>query len=162
MVRVRHPGSRSLEGYRAEAAVRTSQRETEQDFLGLLYEVRGDGDAGGDEMKNFKELFDADGKYITDNRYQEILRLDAMLTEKQIPHTCQKVMDGWQVIYPQDGKKRVMDAIEHFGSYGNEQDKLEIMGLLTPEEKKNDTVLGYLSAEEVFSRIDRHWKEAQP
>ena len=50
MVRVRHPGSRSLEGYRAEAAVRTSQRETEQDFLGLLYEVRGDGDAGGDEM----------------------------------------------------------------------------------------------------------------
>ena len=113
-------------------------------------------------MKNFKELFDADGKYITDNRYQEILRLDAMLTEKQIPHTCQKAMDGWQVIYPQDGKKRVMDAIEHFGSYGNEQDKLEIMGLLTPEEKKNDTVLGYLSAEEVFSRIDRHWKEAQP
>ena len=113
-------------------------------------------------MKNFKELFDADGKYITDNRYQEILRLDAMLTEKQIPHTCQKFMDGWQVIYPQDGKKRVMDAIEHFGSYGNEQDKLEIMGLLTPEEKKNDTVLGYLSAEEVFSRIDRHWKEAHP
>ena len=113
-------------------------------------------------MKNFKELFDADGKYMTDNRYQEILRLDAMLTEKQIPHTCQKVMDGWQVIYPQDGKKRVMDAIENFGSYGNEQDKLEIMGLLTPEEKKNDTVLGYLSAEEVFSRIDRHWKEAQP
>lgn len=113
-------------------------------------------------MKNFKELFDADGKYITDNRYQEILRLDAMLTEKQIPHTCQKAMDGWQVIYPQDGKKRVMDAIEHFGSYGNEQDKLEIMGLLTPEEKENDTVLGYLSAEEVFSRIDRHWKEAQP
>lgn len=113
-------------------------------------------------MKNFKELFDADGKYITDNRYREILRLDAMLTEKQIPHTCQKFMDGWQVTYPQNGKKRVMDAIEHFGSYGNEQDKLEIMGLLTPEEKKNDTVLGYLSAEEVFSRIDRHWKEAQP
>ena len=121
----------------------------------------GVGDAGGDGMKTFEELFDADGKYITDNRYQEILRLDAMLTEKQIPHTCQKFMDGWQVIYPQDGKKRVMDAIEHFGSYGNEQDKLEIMGLLTPEEKKNDTVLGYLSAEEVFSRIDKHWKEAQ-
>ena len=113
-------------------------------------------------MKNFKELFDVDGKYITDNRYQEILRLDAMLTEKQIPHTCQKVMDSWQVIYPQDGKKRVMDAIEHCGSYGNEQDKLEIMGLLTQEEKKNDSVLGYLSAEEVFSRIDKHWKEAKP
>ena len=162
MVRVRHPGSGGLESNREETVIRTSQWKTEPNFLGLLYEVRGDGDAGEDGMKNFKELFDADGKYMTDNRYQEILRLDAMLTEKQIPHTCQKVMDGWQVIYPQDGKKRVMDAIEHFGSYGNEQDKLEIMGLLTPEEKKNDTVLGYLSAEEVFSRIDRHWKEAQP
>ena len=113
-------------------------------------------------MKTFKELFDADGQYITDNCYQEILRLDAMLTERHIPHICQKFMDGWQVIYPQDGKKRVMDAIEHCGSYGNEQDKLEIMGLLTQEEKKNDSVLGYLSAEEVFSRIDKHWKEAQP
>lgn len=113
-------------------------------------------------MKTFKELFDADGQYITDNRYQEILRLDAMLNERHIPHICKKFMDGWQVIYPEDGKKRVMDAIEHFGSYGNEQDKLEIMGLLTPKEKKNDSVLGYLSAKEVFTRIERHWEEAQP
>lgn len=113
-------------------------------------------------MKNFKELFDADGKYITDNRYQEILRLDAMLTEKQIPHTCQKFMDGWQVIYPEDGEKRVMDAIEHFGSYGEEEDLLEIMGLLTPEEEKDDNVLGYLTAEEVCKRIEQHWEEAQP
>lgn len=113
-------------------------------------------------MKSFDELFDAKGNYITDSRYQEILKLDAMLTERQIPHTCNKFMDGWQVIYPEDGGNRVMDAIEHCGSYGNEQDKLEIMGLLTPEEKKNDSVLGYLSAEEVLSRIERHWEEAQP
>lgn len=45
---------------------------------------------------------------------------------------------------------------------GMSMDKLEIMGLLAPEEKKTDSVLGYLSAEEVFSRINRHWKEAQP
>lgn len=109
-------------------------------------------------MKTFKEPFDVDGQYITDNRYQEILRLDAMLNERHIPHICQKVMDGWQVIYPEDGKKRVMDAIEHFGSYGHEQDKLEIMGLLTAKEKKNDSVLGYLSAKEVFTRIERHWE----
>ena len=113
-------------------------------------------------MKTFKELFDADEQYITDNRYQEILRLDAMLNERHIPHICQKFMDGWQVIYPEDGKKRVMDAIEHFGSYGHEQDKLEIMGLLTSEEKKNDSVLGYLLAEEVFTRINRHWEGTQP
>ena len=113
-------------------------------------------------MKTFKELVDADGQYITDNRYQEILRLDAMLTERHIPHIFQKFMDGWQVIYPQDGKKRVMDAIEHYGSDGHEKDKLEIMGLLTSDAKTNDSVLGYLSAEELVSRIHQHWKEAQP
>ena len=112
-------------------------------------------------MKDFKELFDANGNPITDSRYQEILKLDAMLSEKQIPHTFNKLLDGWQVIYPEDGEKRVMDAIEHCGSYGQEQDKLEIMGLLTPEEEKNDCVLGHLSAEEVFSRIERHWLEGK-
>lgn len=110
-------------------------------------------------MKNYDELFDANGKYITDTSYQEILKLDAMLTEKGIPHTLNKFCDGWQVIYPEDGEKRVMDAIEHFGSYGNEQDLLEIMGLLTPEEEEQDSVLGHLTAEEVCSRIEKHWED---
>lgn len=109
-------------------------------------------------MKNFDELFDAKGNYVTDSRYREILKLDAMLAERQIPHTCNKFMDGWQVVYPEGGEKRIMDAIEHFGSYGNEQDLLEIMGLLTPEEEKCDSVLGHLTAEEVFARIERHWR----
>ncbi|HIT08731.1 MAG TPA: hypothetical protein IAB55_06565 [Candidatus Merdivicinus faecavium] len=110
----------------------------------------------------FMPLIDGSGNYITNDKYREILRLDAMLTEKKIPHTCEKMSDGWQIIYPEDGKKRVMDAIEHYGSYGAEQDLLEIMGLLTPEEKKRDNVLGYLTAEEVCARIEKHWKEAQP
>lgn len=110
-------------------------------------------------MKTYEELFDANGQYITDRRYKEILRLDAMLNERHIPHICQKFMDGWQVVYPEVGEKCVMDAIENYGSYGQEQDKLEIMGLLTPEEKKVDRVLGYLSAEEVCARIERHWRE---
>ena len=45
MVRVRHPGSGGLESYRTETLVRTPQRETQPDFLGVLYEVGGDGDA---------------------------------------------------------------------------------------------------------------------
>lgn len=110
-------------------------------------------------MKTYEEFFDANGQYITDKRYKEILRLDAMLTEMRIPHTCNNFLDGWQVIYPEDGKNRVMDAIEHFGSYGQEQDKIEIMGLLTPEEKEENSVLGHLSAEEVCARIERNWKE---
>ena len=117
---------------------------------------------GNTIMKSFNELYDENGNYITDTRYQEILKLDAMLTEKGIPHTLQKFLDGWQVIYPEDGEKRVMDAIEHFGNYGNEEDLLEIMGLLTPEEEKDDSVLGYLTAEEVCKRIEQHWEEVQP
>ena len=41
---------RMSESHRAEALVRTPQWEAESDFLGLLYEVGGDGDAGGDGM----------------------------------------------------------------------------------------------------------------
>ena len=63
-------------------------------------------------------VIDNGGNYVTNPRYQEILRLDAMLTEKHIPHSLVKILDGWQVIYPEDGSKRIMDAIEHFGSYG--------------------------------------------
>ncbi len=111
-------------------------------------------------MKTLEKLYDENGNYITDGRYQEILRLDAMLTQKGIPHTFHKFMDGWQVIYPEDGEERVMDAIEHFGSYGHEDDLLEIMGLLTPEEREHDSILGWLPAESVCSRIERHWKEA--
>lgn len=49
-----------------------------------------------------------------------------------------------------------MDAIEHYGSYGKDEDKLEIMGLLTPDEEEHDSVLGYLTAEDVFERIRKH------
>lgn len=106
-------------------------------------------------------VIDNGGNYVTNPRYQEILRLDAMLTEKHIPHSLVKILDGWQVIYPEDGPKRIMDAIEHFGSYGQEDDLLEIMGLLTPDEKKADSVLGYLTAKEVFQRIENHWRAKQ-
>lgn len=110
-------------------------------------------------IKSFEELFNSDGTYKTDERYKEIFRLDEMLKEKEIPHVFRNVMDGWQIIYPGGGEKKVMDAIEHFGSYGNEQDLLEIMGLPTSEEEECDSVLGYLTAEEVFERIEKHWNE---
>lgn len=38
-------------------------------------------------------------------------------------------------------------------SHGFGDGKLEIMGLLTEEEAEWDSVVGYLSAEEVFQRI---------
>lgn len=112
-------------------------------------------------IKTYDQLFDSEGKYITDSRYQEIHVLNKMLEEAEIPHTMKPFMDGFQICYPiESPTDRVMDAIEHSGSYGNESDLLEIMGLLTPEEQEHDSVLGYLSAKDVFKRIERHWKEA--
>lgn len=90
--------------------------------------------------------------------YQEILKLHDMLVEHGIPHVVRRVMDGWQVCYPTE-HDWIMDAIEHRGSYGRAEDKLEIMGLLTPEESEYDDVLGDLTAEEVFNRINTHWTE---
>ena len=108
-------------------------------------------------IKSLKDMLNSDGTYKTDDRYKEIFRLDEMLTEKGIPHVIRKLMDGRQILYPENGENLVMDAIEHYGSYGNEQDLLEIMGLLTPEEKEYDSVVGYLTAKDVFARIEKHW-----
>lgn len=110
-------------------------------------------------MKTFEELYNQEGSYKTDENYKEILKLNEMLNEKGIPHTLENFLDGWQVIYPKNGKEKVMDAVEHFGSYGNKEDRLEIMGLLTEEELENDDVLGFLTAKEVFERIEKHWAE---
>ena len=54
-------------------------------------------------------------------------------------------------------------VIEHEFSYGNEKDLLEISGLMTEKEEKEtqDTVLGYLTAENVFERIKKHYKDKE-
>lgn len=73
---------------------------------------------------------------------------------------------GYQVIvYYPDGE-RMISAIEGYGSYGfggwdhgtlgsdeKDGDLIEIMGLLSPEESEHDSVVGYLTAENVFQRI---------
>lgn len=106
-------------------------------------------------MKTYKQIYDADGNYILDESYTEILKLDKMLTEANIPHTLDRFLDGWQVIYP-NNKNRVADAIQHYGSYGNTENLLEIMGLINPEET-DDSVLGHLTAEAVFKRMSKHY-----
>lgn len=84
--------------------------------------------------------------------YKEILKLKVMLEEANIPFDFEPLHGGYILII-RSKKRRLYDCIEHMGSYGNEQDKLEIMGALTREEYKNDSVLGDLSAEEVFRRF---------
>ena len=98
-------------------------------------------------------------EWTTNPKYQEILKLDEMLTEANIPHTLETCNDGWRVCYPTGLYEPgyVMDVDEHFGSYGSWEDKLEISGLLTPKEEQIDYVAGFLDAEDVFNRIKEHW-----
>lgn len=53
----------------------------------------------------------------------------------------------------------VCSVVFGYGTYGFESGELEIMGLLTPEEEKFDSVVGYLTAQDVFDRIIKHYKE---
>ena len=90
--------------------------------------------------------------------YKEIFRLKEMLEEANIPFEWETsnfmFSKGYKiVIYSKDGTY-LCDCIENLGSYGNKEDKLEIMGGLTEEESENDySVLGWLTAEEVFKRF---------
>ena len=90
--------------------------------------------------------------------FNEILRLDAMLNKKGISHKIQRRADGYQ-IYNVGGCPN-FDVIEFSGSYGSDDDLLEIMGLLTSEELKHDSVAGWLSARKVMNRIEKNRKLA--
>lgn len=103
--------------------------------------------------------FNEDGSIVLNENYQAILALDVMLNDAEIPHEIARYFDGWQIIYPEDGSGRVMDAIEHSGSYGKERDLIEIMGLLTEEEEQCGEVVGNLTTENVFARIKAHWEK---
>lgn len=94
---------------------------------------------------------------ITNEKYKEILLLEKMLSESGIPYAKQPMFGGWHICYPNE-ENTVCSAIEHNGSYGREADKIEIMGLLTDEESKYDSVVGWLSAQEVFERIKKHYE----
>lgn len=103
-------------------------------------------------------------------KFKEIFRLKKMLDDGNIPYefsdrTENDIYDdygniifskGYQICYP--CKKFICSVIENTGSYGNKDDKLEIMGLLTKEEKKFDSVVGWLTAEEVYLRIKNHYE----
>lgn len=107
-------------------------------------------------------------------KYTEILKLKEMLEEANIPFTFtddsfnakEKLGKNpaeaalYRRLYPayQMRLGNLADVIQHNGSYGNEQDLLEIMGGLTEEEEKYDSVLGYLTAEEVFKRFKYCWE----
>jgi len=91
--------------------------------------------------------------------YNEILRLKEMLERKNIKFYFETVHDGYRMAYLGADDVCICSIIEHWGSYGSDEDLLEIMGLLTGDELLLDEVLGHLTAEEVFERVMKHERE---
>ena len=90
----------------------------------------------------------------------EMNKLIEMLNNASIPfELTTDILDNKnnQVWYP-SYKDNVCDVICHKYSYGGEYGLLEIMGLLTEEEAEFDSVAGYLTAENVFNRIENHYE----
>ena len=88
----------------------------------------------------------------------EMNKLMWLLENANIPYEIvyQDWTDSIQVWYPSK-EDAVCDAICHHYSYGGKEGLLEIMGLLTDEEAEYDSVVGWLTAENVFTRIYRHY-----
>ena len=89
--------------------------------------------------------------------YKEIYKLRNLLDVAGIPYVFENgFLNGGALAYP-NRENMVCSAIEHDGSYGRQADKIEIMGLLTDEEQRYDDVVGWLTAEDVFNRISKHY-----
>lgn len=101
----------------------------------------------------------------TKYEFKEIFKLREMLDKSKIEYEFidhsfkngEYNYTSYQIVCPSN-KNRYISVIQSFGSYGREQDLLEIMGLLTKEEEKLDDVVGYLMAENVFERIKKYLK----
>ena len=91
--------------------------------------------------------YDENGKIVHNGeRYKSIQELDRKLTELGIPHEMHEMLDGYQICVPEKHKPNCFegDVIEHFGSYGAEQDLLEVYGF-----NLNDPD-GYLTVEQAL------------
>lgn len=93
--------------------------------------------------------------------YTSIIKLSDMLIKAEIPHTLRPFVDGYQVIINLPYGRRI-DAVEFSGSYGYEENLIEIQGAITLEELENDSVLGHLTAEEVFKRFKQCYQNKSP
>ncbi len=87
----------------------------------------------------------------------EFNKLAKMLECANIPHTNEPFYILWgngrQICLLNNDGERLADVICHAGSYCCDDGLLQIMGALTEEESEHDSVLGWLTAEEVFKRF---------
>lgn len=98
---------------------------------------------------------------------EELDRLDEMLESASIPYR----RTATQICYYGPGEVKELEPGQGAGvgavcsviahGYGSDEGLLEIRGLMTDEEyeREQDTVLGYLTAEDVFARIRKHYDD---
>lgn len=101
-----------------------------------------------------------------DGKYKEIFKLHQRLEATGIPHTFVNDFEGqpfekiglcrYHIFYPSKANV-ICSVIEGYGTYGSEDDLLEIRGLLAPEEGKEGDVMGWLTAGNVYQRIQANW-----
>lgn len=85
--------------------------------------------------------------YLKDNGF-EYHRDDA-----DVGPECMPELNHHQIVCTKNGKYQ-WDAVCHFGSYGYKEGLLEIMGKLVNPKVDGDTVVGWLTAEDVIERIE--------
>lgn len=87
----------------------------------------------------------------------EINKLAEMLEAEHIPF--ERYVDGtagayrYHILYPAY-IGHVCSVIQGYGTYGNDDNMLEAFGLTA-----DDDVEGWLTAQDVFGRIKKHWEQ---
>ena len=129
-------------------------------YMGVGFENWHDVDNELEEIDNMRYKY----RIKPESKYNEIFKLKSLLEENHIPFEWIEHNDfrnGYQICYPVKSEKPVCSVVEHLFSYGSQKDLLEIQGLLTAEEEEEeyDSVLGNLTADNVFQRILSHWEK---
>ena len=90
---------------------------------------------------------------LNKNYLIELNKLMKGLAQRGISFTFEQIYDGGKVDVPSQN----WDAICHMGSYGHEISELEVMGEAV-NRNPDDTVEGWLTADEILKRIDENKK----
>lgn len=83
--------------------------------------------------------------------FTEMDKLETYLNENNFNYVRQDLHDGQQIVVYDKYGNRLWDAILHSGSYGMEEDLLEVMG----EILGHDDVEGHLTAEDIIKYIEQ-------